>query len=400
MNIRIDLRYIKKYCVEITLIYIFYSTAINYCLRAWQFRIWNNNMIPNSLYINIVTLLLFIICVSPRMLKNFKIDIIVLLFVLMCLCTYSFLLNGDESLFFNNTLIWLIGNGFLSYAVARYVEDWDLFLRIYSSTSKYMLLFIFLCWYFTKDFIRYRSSPDWYMFFASALLVPILGVFILFDRKKKKIDLLIFTLGMVLTIAYGSRGSLVQIGFFLFLYFILNGKYFEGFYKLIFVLIVGYVSFRYIFTFYDVSSSRTLSMIFNNSLGETDRLIAWKRMLNFFFSQSNFKQLFGLGLAGERLFIYRNIYKVGYPHNLFLEWLLQYGYIGCSIIIVLMVVFFIKVMLAVFRNEIFATLFSVFAAYFIVLLFSSSYLISNNFFLVVSFGVTVLENDKNKRIIV
>lgn len=47
-------------------------------------------------------------------------------------------------------------------------------------------------------------------------------------------------------------------------------------------------------------------------------------------------------LFGYGFFYYVDVYKIGYPHNLFLEWLLQGGVVFCSICMIILLRFLIK----------------------------------------------------------
>lgn len=401
MVIRVNRNVFHSYgAVEMCLQCILFANCIQYCLRVWQVKLFDNDAFPNSIYIYGTIFVLFLVGILPQVCNRMKKDILVVFLILVTLYLISYWKNGFETICFDNTFIWTFGSGCVSYIVVRYIDSWDTMLKIYTRLSRIMLIIAIISWFQTRNVINYRATPEWYMFFSSALLMPILGVFILFEKKRKIFDLLLVIIGIVLVFMYGSRGTLVQISIFLFLYYVMNGKYLEGVGRLFLIIVMLFIFFRYVANYVDISSSRTLSLLFNNAIGETDRVIAWKRMLEYFFSQSIITKLWGLGLAGERIYISRHIYGVGYPHNIFIEQLLQLGIVGLTITIFVVMSLMVKMFFGAYKSKEYATVIALFGAYFSILFFSSSYLSSNHFFVWISICICVIENGmylKNKK---
>lgn len=329
---------------------ILFSNCLNYCLRVWQTKLFDNSTISNSIYIHSTIFVLFLIGVLPKICNGMKKDIIFVFLILVTLYLISYWKNGFETICFDNTLIWTFGSNFVSYIVVRYIDNWKTMLEMYTGLSRIILIIIIFSWFQTKDVVNYRSTADWYMFFSSALLMPIIGVFILFEKKKKLVDLLLVIIGIVLVFMNGSRGTLVQIAVFLLLYYTMNGKYLEGIGRLLTVMVMLFAFFQYVAKYVDISSSRTLLLLFSNAIGETDRIVAWRRMLEYFFSQSISIKLFGLGLAGDKTYIYQNIYRAGYPHNILIEQLMQLGIIGFVIIFLVVMVITIKMFFSALKE--------------------------------------------------
>lgn len=390
MMIRINRKQLFPYdkalfCLQ----FILFSNCINYCVKVFQTRLENSDS-ANALYIYLFIFLIFILGIVPRIYHRIKIDIFIFFYLLVNLYLISSIKNGVESLFFENTIIWTFGCGFISYITVRYIDDWKSMLNMYTSLSRVVLITMVICWFFTKNIVYYRSTPEWYMFFSSSLLVPFCGVLIMYEEKRKLLDLVCLLAGIALIIIYGARGSLLQIVVFFVLYYVMNGKYLTGIGKLLIAIVVLFIFLKNIGDYVDISSSRTLYLLFNNAIGETDRISAWKQMLIYFDSQPIMTKFFGLGLTGERLYIYENIYRAGYPHNIFIEQLLQLGIIGFAITMSLFFLLSVKTIICAYKKE-YATIVSLFLTYFTVLLFSSSYLSSSYFFMWIAICMNVLE---------
>lgn len=382
--------------VLICLQLILFAGSFNYCMKVLQVKFLHDSSIPNAIYIYAFIFLFFIFGVVPQIIHKMKLDIIFLVLFLVVIYLISFAKNGAENIFFDNTIIWTFGNGVVSYAIVRYIEDWKNMCSIYSQCSRIILILMVISWWISKDSINYSSSPEWYMFFSTALLLPILGVFILYEEKRKLQDLTLAIMGIYLVFMYGARGTLVQIIVFLLLYYTMSGKYLEGGGKFLIGGVTLISALKYIYGHVNISNSRTLSLLINNAIGETDRIVAWKRMLTYFNEQPLLTKLFGLGLAGERMYIYKNIYKAGYPHNIIIEQLLQLGIIGFSILALVVVSLTIRTVICTYKTE-YSTIISLFGAYFVVLFFSNSYLTSNHFFIWVAMCMGIMEKNVKER---
>lgn len=377
---------------------ILFSSSLNYCMKVWQVKLFHNSDSSNSIYIYAVIFVFFILGVVPLILKRMKPDIVILGCLLVVFYLISYALNGREAIFFDNTIIWTFGNGFVSYIIIRYIDNWEYAMDRYAFLSKIMLCVIIVCWLVTKSEINYRFTSSWYMFFSSALFFPVIGTFLQYEKNKKLFDLALVIAGIFLIFMYGARGTLVQIIVFFIGYYILNGKYLEGIEKCILAITALMLGFKYVLMHVDISTSRTLSLLFSNAIGDTDRTEAWKRMLEYFSEQTFTKQLFGLGLTGERLYIRNNIYEAGYPHNILIEQLLQLGIIGFIILALISVWLSVRTFVYGYKTE-FASAIALFGAYAILLLLSGSYLSSNQFFAWIALCLNVLETKQSKRLL-
>lgn len=214
----------------------------------------------------------------------------------------------------------------------------------------------------------------------------------------KYLILFVFSGGII--VFYGSRGPLLCIAIFLLSYILLNLKN----HKFILICLVSGVMF-FAFNFDTILrtttqvlyehniESRTLFKLLNGDFTDgTGR----ETIYSVVFDEIKNEPLLGVGLGGDRIIINKQIYNFNkdmsssYPHNLFLEILLQYGMIigtFFSIFIILIIIMaFIKgnkqeknLILILFSTE------------FIRLMISSSYMVSVLFFLMLGFCINIIK---------
>lgn len=392
-----SIRIKKREQAGILLTLILMSGALNYIMKVWETILYPEKMFSNSLYINIFFYIYFILFIVSKVINHIKKDSLLLVILFILLCITSIIINRNvEGLLFNNTLLWLFGNGLFAYIVIRHVTKWDEFLFTFIKTSRIFVWAIIISWYLTRKNINYRSSPEWYMFFSSSFLMPLIGLYLLIAKKKKITDIIAFILGAVLCFLYGSRGTLVQIVLFIFLFYIMNKKYINFAVWGICLLTLLVTIQNHVNVFFNtklVSSSRTLSLLAVKALNtDSGRWKAYKEIINYFVDQSLGRKLFGGGIAAERPFIAKYIFNAGYVHEFFLEILLQYGIIGSVILIIILIILSVKTISQVYNKENYANVCAFLLANISVLLFSSSYLISNNLFLWMGFCSQVLNS--------
>lgn len=238
----------------------------------------------------------------------------------------------------------------------------------------------------------------------SILPLAIFSLYI-FIEDKKIINLLIFVISFFIIVSFGSRGPLLCLLVYLILFLIMNLKKHKWLFGLLIILSVFTVfNFKTIlyksidFLAAHNVESRTLYKIKNGDItNDTGR----SRIHQVVYELIDQHQAIGVGLGVERITINEKIYAMNkdmsscYPHNLFLELIVQYGlFIG--IILSFSIVFLIiKAMLKAKgkRRDFLIILFSI---EFIRLMISSSYIVSILFFYLIGISIAYIQNNGGK----
>lgn len=336
--------------------------------------------IPTSVYplisgifmaIILINLLKSIYIVIKRSAKVFILSELIALFV-YCV---SFLQNGSDINIIINKAFWTIGVciplGIYMYSIRNKEVFYSNIVK-YSYGMTFILLLIMI---FPNENLLYNMS------FSYSLLIPIiLHINELFNNYKTR-NLILAICEIICILLYGSRGALLCIFIFIIIKLILRLKLnVKSFFILI---IVSITSINVLYNFKKIGSrillllnekgyySRTLELLFSGNISQgSGRDNLYIESL----SMINEKPLFGFGVGGEfsRLGIY--------PHNIFLEILLNFGVIiGTACIVIL----FILTIKAIFYKEsISKDLMIIYlCGGFIPLFLSGSYLESYNFFM-------------------
>ena len=103
--------------------------------------------------------------------------------------------------------------------------------------------------------------------------------------------------------------------------------------------VVYYLILKYAYVlgqFQFIGNSRTLRILLSGQISNlSGRSDYYARAMSYFSERSLAERLFGLGIGGERRFVVQNLNEVGYVHNIFLEIILQFGYISGTLLILI-----------------------------------------------------------------
>ena len=174
--------------------------------------------------------------------------------------------------------------------------------------------------------------------------------------NKKMIDLISFVISLMLVIICGSRGPLLCIAISSLLLFTSIWSKNKGskikFLFLFSILLIGLVLFvagipvlmeQIIKVLKNANiSTRTIQMLLN---GEIMNDSGRSKIYEIAFEMIKNGGLLGYGFYGDRYVIGRT-WHYGYPHNLFLEWLIQYGVLFGGMIII---TFLVNVIRMIFK---------------------------------------------------
>ena len=175
---------------------------------------------------------------------------------------------------------------------------------------------VFVIYYIVEFFKGSFIIESYNMSFSYGCLLPMVS----FYRQRKLIDYLIAILLLVIVLAIGSRGAAIVFIFYVFYDIFQSNKK----WSLIFIvgILLLFLSLPTLSIYLDTIgiNSRTLTLLANGDINQdSGRSVIY----NYFINLLNTHPLLGLGLFGDR--VYLDGY---YCHNIFLEMLLNFGYLG------------------------------------------------------------------------
>lgn len=303
----------------------------------------------------------------------------------------SFIIISFNMLFFPSNFQYLLEISFYLLLICMpifiyytAIDDKSILLEMLIKSSYYQMM-LGIVFFIATDFSVIRYD----MVFSYLILVPVEILLYKIYRDFNFIDVLLVFAGIMMIIIMGSRGpllSLVLYWIFLTIKHIRNSKnvvrHFIRSSLFIAVIIIVLMNFDLMIVKLDLVlknmgfGSRTLRIFLSSSADFSSGRI---NIYSFIVECIKERPLLGYGLAGDRVLLGGT-----YPHNFFLEVLVQFGVIIGGLIIILFIYFCIKGM---FNNKDeaetdLALLF--FGIGFIQLLVSGSYLTSGNFWLFMS----------------
>lgn len=322
-------------CIDLLFLIALVKSTLLLYIKVVLSRLPYIEQISNQI-ITFFIIILIIICI-PQFIKKLKpIDYII---YIVCFIIYI-----SQYLFFTSNQLYLdeVITTFLLYSLPYYYIG-----RIidYDKTSNYIVIVSILS-IISYTLIRYvyGSNNDintlnlsGYMGDAYRLLPFI--IFIILDAFKthRKISIIFSIFSLILLMSLGNRGSFLYTMIFIALCTIINVKNKS---LVIIVILVFFVLYSYIDPFMDVfymyfekmnASTRIFDMYNEEGINTSGR----DEIFATLFNELKYKWS-GFGLTGDRVII------GSYSHNIFLELLFSFGYIGGSIIILFILTLIFK----------------------------------------------------------
>ncbi|WP_409228222.1 O-antigen ligase family protein [Gudongella sp. SC589] len=352
-------------------------------------------------YIEVISssaLIILMLIKNRKYLNNFSIDSVSLylffsLAVMISGFSYQdYLINWIGIIYFLlfSTLPW--------YVLGRKTINYKSTISYLTSHNFVIFLFVGLM-YLHKSFLGIVKVGDMGLSYA-ALPIAILSTYALFSGKKKmQLIYLFFSLFIIVTV--GSRGPLLAYLAYVIIYMLINFKK-----HYILVTIVTVLGSVFYFNFYKAISyivnflakkdiySRTLYKILDGTITSgTGRDSLFEESI--YLIRNN--PFTGVGIGVERIHIFENVYSAmgrsqmlssSYPHNLFIELIVQFGVVIGLLISAIILVITIK---AIFTGDSYSKNFALifFGIGFMQLMVSSSYLLSPYFFYFIGIAWTI-----------
>lgn len=232
---------------------------------------------------------------------------------------------------------------------------------------------------------------------AYALLPHLLVVLFSCFRRFRWYFLVVFLLGLFRLLGTGNRGTLVLLSLFVVLYFLFCTEYKHKFLASILLAIaVAFVWYRQDLIFGYLGdllggigfNTRAIDMALNS---EFDDANGRDVLSAFFIDKIKTGGLLGYGIFGDRTLLHQ---EDGYPHNLVLEFLIDYGIPFGSILLIALVGILIKSFKSCKTKESKSFLFIFLILGFFSLFLSNSYLSNPFFFLMIGYAVNSIRASK------
>lgn len=223
---------------------------------------------------------------------------------------------------------------------------------------------------------------------AYSIIVGLISTYYLALRNKKKIDVFLSILGTLILLLCGSRGIFVSLIFFWAIYFISQTGNKQ---KIAIILSIAIASL--FFSFKEIIAPiASVAESFGFSTHLTDALAQGavfedesRELLYAGFWTLIWQEPLGYGIMGDRYISYFTgiFWKPIYPHNIFLELMVDFGYV-IGIVLSLFLVYFISKNVLFSKNRKYRmTLLVLTSTSLIKLLFASSFWIDQMFFMLV-----------------
>ena len=321
-----------------------------------------------------------------------KRDLIFVL-VLTMLFLVSMLSKGNFYYIINSISIFPIL--ILNYFVGRSISNDSYIEKIVFKATPYIILVSFVTFFLTTSFAETQNEDN--MGFAYLLLpFSIFSAFRMIKIKEKKIlNVLVFIGALFLQIWTGTRGPLLCLITAIIVFIILNPGRASN--KIVWALIlIALMAFLSSNAFIDVVekianylekigfSNRIVDYILQGQISDSSgREFLTERM--FLAIEEN--PLFGYGLFGDRV-----ILDGHYCHNIFMEFLINFGILFGSVLFVSLVVLLLVSLVR--RKENSAMILMLICSGFVKLFLSNSYIIEPLFFMLLGVAFTKPKLDK------
>ena len=291
---------------------------------------FNTTMDTLALYV-IMWIMAIFVWVNAMTKSYFKMDVfwITLTLTIMLICTLLFFPQNTKYIlssaytFSDNPVLILFVYAFTGYIAIRCLDKYQYLIQ-YLRVFSYVIVIIS-----TIVFLEIKDSfANQYMTLSYNMLLQVCFLLEFPPSKKKWLNYIIVGVGMFIIIVGGARGAMMGLLTAIVLKMLGNQSRFISFKKVVIsffsVGILGYVLSHYEqliigiykFTTRNGLTSRTLDLM----LYSTEDISSGRfEMFSEIFEQIN---LVGYGLYGDRVVLGEN-----YAHNLFLEWIVEFGLI-------------------------------------------------------------------------
>lgn len=315
-------------------------------------------------YIVIYTSVFLLVFLRSERTTKAVLEFLFLHFTLIVLLSLSLLIHPEYEYWFTRETYGVLpyvfrpDNGLYIYLFIRMVNDPDTLLKNLRVSSWLMYVYYF------RQLLKSLSVGYWEiegnggeimhlsysLDFGYNVLLFVLVFMVLSFRYKRVSDIIGAFAGFIMIILAGSRGPILCIGVFIILYFICFLGEHKHKYSIVFLLfsflLLVYFCYEPILIFVSrflIShglSSRFIDKILSGTIADgAGRETIWKAAIGMISE----RPLMGYGAMGAR-HVLSKIHIVGYPHQLFLELLIEYGVLFGGFFSIILIVISYKIL--------------------------------------------------------
>ena len=356
-------------------------------------------------YISQVLYAIIFIYILMKITKNFFIQykMVIIILTVGLLLFISAMIEPNILRLFKDSIRTIFLVCIPGFYLGRYVTRYDKILN----KSK---ILVFLSFVYSILFMLYANISSDYLSASYLMLIPTLLSLIHFLSKKNFIYFIVTIFNIIVILTLGARGAILAVTIFLIFLMVLNplsrGK------KLLSISIPLSVFLFFLF-FWAISSdflfnyfpnSRTLSLLSSGSFFESSvRLTMYKYSISYSISNPiKFSGLFADRIIlfeafgrSNLLGFYLSDEAIGgmYAHNIFIEIILQFGVIFGFFVIYFLLKPILKALKKTLLNNEYKQYFRLYLVFLVsglvYLMFSGSYLITPNFWLLLGFSLSI-----------
>ena len=271
-------------------------------------------------------------------------------------------------------------------------------IKIIENVSLAYVVFSLVYLYFTMATRNFEGEE---MGAAYSLLPHLLMLLVACFRRFKWYILVVFILGLLRLMGTGNRGTLICLAIFIILYllFCVESKYRFWLAGLLTAIVV-FIGFRQDLFFDAVGgflggfgfNTRVFDMAMNNEFYDAN---GRDGLASYFMDKIGKGGVFGYGLLGDRTLMSN---EHGYPHNLLLEFWVDFGWLLGSVIFLVVLWLIIKAFKSCKTKEAMSLLILFVSVGFVSLFLSNSYLSNPFFFLLIGYCVRVFRDSKSSNL--
>ncbi len=240
---------------------------------------------------------------------------------------------------------------------------------------------------------------------AYSIIVGLIGVYYLSIRDKEISDILLSVFGTLILLLAGSRAIFLSVIFFWLIYLINKVNFKNSILIVIVALFISLFGFQTILKPIDVLSQR-----FGFSTHLSEALVSGtimedenRTLLYASFWEAAQDRRFGYGVMGDRYISYHDgfFFKPIYPHNIYLELIVDFGVIIGSTVFLILLFYLIKSFFFNKDETFKMTILVLTSTTFIKLLFATSFWIDQMFFMLVGalLGGYLIRKDRKRKLI-
>jgi len=385
----------KQKLLSFTIVYMLSFLCLLNCVNAITGTVLGiqTNLDTAILYI-LMFVLVFASLLRTVFSDNLKTDVVLLFFFWVVAFFMTYILFPDNLEYINNSLEDYAENSYYilfiysvpAYIFIRYLDTFEYFEKYLKLFSYIVVTISVIVYFFAAD-----SSANQYMTLSYNMLLQLFYLCLNIPKKHKIWHYIVTGMGLFVLIFGGARGPLVglMVGIVINILFKQDDKNKRSFYIFFLVLfaVVFLFLYRSILEFiynllvsWDIESRTLEKLLFEEGDLSSGRFDIYKSIIDEI-------SVFGKGLFSDRVILGNR-----YVHNLFLEWLSNFGIVGGGCLSIGFITLFIKT-LKKNRHSNWIFFLLLIPNGLVGLLFSSSYLLQNPwFYAMLGFMINISED--------